>query len=397
MTSVETPYFPGIRIIDTDAHWSEPHDLWTSRAPAKYKDLVPQMRTVRGRRRWCVNGDIVISGDSAASAITEDGEKIVGLGFLKLDVDKVHAASSQMAPRLEVLDSLGIQAQVLYPNVAGFGNQNFMKVDDYALRRACVEIYNDAMAELQHESGDRLLPMILVPWWDIPGSVEEIERCQAMGMRGIVMCSNPQDSGMPEFNQPDWEPFWETCEGLNLPINFHIGASEGDMDWFGQVPYKSWPGEVKITIGGATLFLGNSRWMSNLLFSDVPDRHPNLKFVSVESGVGWIPFLLEALDYQMGETAPSMVKHLSMKPSEYFRRQFYGTFWFESSYNVGPAINFLGDTQVMFETDFPHPTCLYPKSIERVKETIGSLSPDVQRKVLQDNAAALYGIDLGPR
>jgi predicted TIM-barrel fold metal-dependent hydrolase len=236
--------------------------------------------------------------------------------------------------------------------------------------------------------------MILVPWWDIAGSVEEVQRCAQLGMKGIVMCSNPQDSGMPEFNQPDWEPFWETCEGLNLPINFHIGASEGDMDWFGQVPNKSWPGEVKITIGGATLFLGNSRWMSNLLFSDVPDRHPNLKFVSVESGVGWIPFLLEALDYQMGETAPSLVKHLSMKPSEYFRRQFYGTFWFESSYNVGPAIDFLGDTQVMFETDFPHPTCLYPKSIERVKETIGSLSPDVQRKVLQDNAAALYGIDL---
>jgi predicted TIM-barrel fold metal-dependent hydrolase len=394
MAIIDTPYFPGIQVIDSDAHWSEPHDLWTSRAPAKYRDLVPQMKTVNGKRRWYVNGDIAIAGETAASAITENGDKIVGLDFLKLDVDKVHAASSQVKPRLEMLDTLGIKAQILYPNVAGFGNQNFMRVDDYALRRACVEIYNDAMAELQASSGDRLLPMILVPWWDIAGSVEEIQRCQAMGMRGVVMCSNPQDSGMPEFNQPEWEPFWETCEGLNLPINFHIGASEGDMDWFGKVPYKSWPGEVKITIGGATLFLGNSRWMSNLLFSDIPDKHPNLKFVSVESGVGWIPFLLEALDYQMGETAPSLVKHLSMKPSEYFRRQFYGTFWFESSYNVGPAIDFLGDTQVMFETDFPHPTCLYPKSIERVQKTIGALSPDVQRKVLQDNAASLYGIKL---
>ena len=138
-------------------------------APAKYKDLVPQMKTRNGKRKWVVAGDIPISGDSAASAILPDGEKIVGLDFLKLDVDKVHAASSQMEPRLEMLDTLGIQAQILYPNVAGFGNQNFMKVEDFALRHACVEIYNDAMAELQAASGDRLLPMILVPWWDIAG------------------------------------------------------------------------------------------------------------------------------------------------------------------------------------------------------------------------------------
>ena len=49
MATIDTPYFPGIQIIDTDTHWSEPHDLWTSRAPAKYKDLVPQMRTHNGR------------------------------------------------------------------------------------------------------------------------------------------------------------------------------------------------------------------------------------------------------------------------------------------------------------------------------------------------------------
>lgn len=395
MTSNDTAYFPAFQVVDTDAHWSEPHDLWTSRAPARYRDLVPQMKTsTGGKRRWCVDGDIAIAGESATSAIATDGGKLLGLEFLKLDVDQVHAASSQVGPRLEILDRLGIRAQILYPNVAGFGNQNFMKVRDGELRRVCVEIYNDAMAELQEASGNRLLPMILVPWWDINATIDEITRCHNMGMRGIVMCSNPQDSGTPEFNQPEWEPFWEVCEGLNLPINFHIGASEGDIDWFGRVPYKSWPGEVKITIGGATLFLGNSRWLSNLLFSDVCENHPGLRFVSVESGVGWLPFLLEALDYQMGETAPSLVKHLSLKPSEYFRRQFYGTFWFEGAANVGHAVNYLGASQIMWETDFPHPTCLYPHSVERVQEAIGALPLETQRMILQDNAAKLYGIPL---
>ena len=115
-----------------------------------------------------------------------------------------------------------------------------------------------------------------------------------------------------------------------MPINFHIGASEGDINWSGSVPYNTWSGDVKISLGGAAIFLGQLRWMVNLLVSDVPERYPNLNFVSVESGIGWIPFLLDALDYQCGETAPEHLAHLSMKPSEYFMRQFYGCFWFES-------------------------------------------------------------------
>jgi predicted TIM-barrel fold metal-dependent hydrolase len=177
-----------------------------------------------------------------------------------------------------------------------------------------------------------------------------------------------------------------------MPINFHIGASVGDIDWSGSVPYDTWTGDVKLSLGGAAIFLSQVRWLSNLLVSDVPERYPNLKFVSVESGIGWLPFLLESLDYQFGETAPEHLAHLSMKPSEYFKRQFYGCFWFESR-SLGSAIEQLGADQVMFETDFPHPTCLYPDSTSRVREAIADLDPVVQKKILRDNAAALYKIE----
>jgi predicted TIM-barrel fold metal-dependent hydrolase len=198
---------------------------------------------------------------------------------------------------------------------------------------------------------------------------------------------------MPDFAQPDWRPFWEVCEALEMPINFHIGASEGDIDWSGKVPYKTWPGDVKISLGGAAIFLGQLRWMVNLLVSDVPELHPNLKFVSVESGVGWIPFLLDALDYQCGETAPEHLAHLSLKPSEYFQRQFYGCFWFEHR-TLRMSVEILGADNIMFETDIPHPTSLYPNAVERVREAIASLSPEVQKKLLQDNAAKLYKIQV---
>ena len=265
----------------------------------------PRCASINGRRKWVVNGDIPLSGDSAASAILPDGEKMLGLEFLKLDVDMVHAASYDCDARLELMDMHGRQPRIVYPNVGGFGNQNFLKVQDAALRIACVEIYNDSMADMQQRSGGRILPMVLVPWWDIDACVGEVERMHRIGAKGIVMCSNPHDSGMPNFAQPDWGPFWEICEALEMPINFHIGSSEGDIDWSGKVPYKTWPGDVKLSLGGAAIFLGQLRWMVNLLFSDVPERHPNLKFVSVESGVGWIPFLLDALDYQWARPPPT--------------------------------------------------------------------------------------------
>ena len=383
--------FPGISIIDSDTHWSEPHDLWTSMAPTKYKDLVPQIKEHNGRKKWVINGDIPIAGDSAVSAILPDGEIMLGLKFLKGDIEMVHAASYDCDARLDLMNRMGVSHAIVYPNVGGFGNQNFLRVEDKALRIACVEIYNDWMSDLQTRSGGRILPMALVPWWDIEASVDEVDRMQRKGAKGIVMCSNPHDSGMPNFAQPEWRPFWEICEALKMPVNFHIGASEGDINWSGSVPYDTWPGDVKISLGGAAIFLGQLRWMVNLLVSDVPERFPKLKFVSVESGVGWIPFLLDALDYQCGETAPEHLAHLSMKPSEYFRRQFYGCFWFESK-TLAPAISHIGPDRIMFETDIPHPTCLYPHSVERVREAIKELEPVVQKKILQDNAAELYDI-----
>jgi predicted TIM-barrel fold metal-dependent hydrolase len=82
-----------------------------------------------------------------------------------------------------------------------------------------------------------------------------------------------------------------------------------------------------------------------------------------------------------------------MPPSDYFRRQMYACFWFEQE-GVPQAIESLGADHVLFETDFPHPTCLYPSSLEYAAKTLADVDPAVQRKVLQDNSAELYRIPL---
>lgn len=249
------------------------------------------------------------------------------------------------------------------------------------------------MAEMQAESGDRLLPMAMMPWWDIKGAVAEMERSKAMGLRGINMNTDPQNSGMPDLADPVWDPFWQAASDLEMPVHFHIGASEVSTDWFGESPWQSQTKDRKLALGSAMMYLTNARVIGNLIYSGVLERYPALKFVSVESGVGWIPFVLEALDYQLYENSESKIDDLSMKPSEYFKRQMYACYWFERQ-DLKRTISSLGSDNIMFMTDFPHPSCLYPNSMEFAAEGLAEIDDATCRKVLSTNAAKLYKIAL---
>jgi len=381
-----------LRIIDVDAHITEPVDLWTSNAPAAYADRVPKVVEIDGALQWVVDG-VPIGRAMGSSVIRRDGEKVPGFGFITWGADDIAVGAYDMTARLDVLDELGIWAQVLYPNTAGFGAQRFGEIADPELRRLCATLYNDAMVEIQEDSGGRLIPMALMPWWDLDASIAEVERAAANGLRGVNMCSDPHLRGVPDLGERAWDPFWAACAEHHMPVNFHIGASDTSMTWFGTSPWPSQDDERKLAIGSAMMYLSNARILANLVFSGVLERFPTVKFVSVESGIGWIPFFLESLDYQLHESAPSVVDTLSMLPSEYFRRQLYGCFWFENN-ALQPAIDALGASQILFETDYPHPTCLYPDPLPRVEEAITGIDDTTVRMLLQDNAAALYKVPL---
>lgn len=381
----------GYKIIDVDAHISEPHDLWTRRAPARYKGRLPRVEKSGDKQAWVVDDGIELSMATPSSVIRKDGHKSRGLEFMGWQIEDVHVASWDMRARVELLDSQGLFAQILYPNVAGFGSQNFMKVKDDGLRLACAQLYNDSMAEIQADSKGRLFPMALMPWWNIEQSVAEVARAKQLGMKGIVMCSDPDSIGLPDLGCDEWLPFWDAVDDSGLAVNFHIGASETSFNMFGRAAWPSMGWNRRLALGSAALFVENSRVISNLIYSGLFDRCSNLKIVSVESGIGWIPFVLESIDYEWEETGSSSEKKLSMKPSDYFRKHIFGCFWFEKT---APAklVDVVGEDNVLFETDFPHPTCLYPNVQEHIAEVSRDWSETRKRKILQDNAAALYGI-----
>jgi uncharacterized protein len=401
----------GIKIIDVDTHLTEPADLWTSRAPRALLDRVPKVVLSRdltdGMREqvsrlgttgpttnapmWIVDGTQVLGPAGAGSVINRNNEKIKGSVFLEWPLDESSLAASYVAPRLAMMEQLSISAQIVFPNVVGFGGQNFFRISDHELRMAIVQIWNDAMADIQQESGGRLMGMGLLPWWDIDKTVQEIRRIAELGLHGVISNADPQNQGLPDLAEPFWDPMWRELQEVELPMNFHCGASATQRSYNGGSPWPSMEPNSKLAVGSAMLQMANARLVANMILSGVCERFPRLKVVSVESGIGWIPFMLEALDYHADENA---AHGLSLLPSEYFKRQMYACFWFENGPSLIDSIQRLGVDNCMFETDFPHPTCLFPEPLRSATPTFRNVADSFRRKVFSENAAHVYNIDL---
>ena len=374
------------KIIDCDTHLTEPHDLWISRAPAKWKDLVPQVKNVDGKPHWVYEGDQILATTRASSVIRPDLSKGYGTVGLNFTYDMVHPASYDIKERVKFMDQTGTWAQLLYPNLMGFSGLKAPGKDP-KLKTVCVQIYNEALAEFQEQSGQRLFGMALLPWWNIDETVAEIKRCHEMGLRGVNTNPNPQQQGFPGLAEDAWAPVLDLCGEIGMPINFHIGASEQSIDWMGTQGWPSLTRDLYSGIQGAMIFFNNGKVVSNLIYSGLLDRFEKLKFVSVESGIGWVPFLMQALDYQLKEIAET--KSFNKKPSEYFKSNFYACFWFEKK-DISDMLHKVGIDNCLFETDFPHPTSLYP--IDNLEQRLSSLTQEDRTKVLSTNAAKLYNI-----
>lgn len=369
-------------VIDVDSHFTEPKDFWTRRAPSKYRGTAPRVITNdAGQEQWVVDRDVSL-GPPGFCVVRKDASKVYGK--MSLDrFDELHPGASDPKARLEVLDTHGLSLQILYPNTLGFAGSMIMKVSDEGLRGFCTRAYNDGVAELQSEGEGRLYPQALLPFWDIEQATAELERSHdRLGLTGCILTDAPENWGLPTLSQPYWEPLFAAAQERGMPINFHIGGGH-----FAGGPWGGGPLHSDVATMSTLAFMGNVRCIANLIFSGLLDRFPDLNFVSVESGVGWIPFLLDFCEYQMDENA---VTGLALRPKEYFARQIFASYWFEP--DAQHAIENLPEDNVMFETDFPHPTCLYPNVQEQISATLGPLPERIQKKVLYETAVRVYGL-----
>ena len=377
-----TELLDGMHVHDVDTHISEPRDLWTSRVSSRWGDAVPRLvrDPVSHEESWYSGGDRI------APAV----EWLTG----PRDEETTLAGEDPRA-RLRWMDTHGVYSQILYPNLLGFFHRGFMKLDS-ALGLECVRAYNDFQAEFASADPKRLIPLANLPWWDLDAALAELERCHELGHKGVNFGWEFEKMGYPRLRDAHWTPLLKRVEEMGLSVNFHIGFNT-EFDEAGVTAARSSVlDRVKTGVIG---FSANLRCIAEIIMGQICERYPTLKFVSVESGVGFLPYLVEALDWQFLNLKVHRQYPQMLLPSEYFRRQIYGTFWFER--DVVQLAELYPDN-FMFESDFPHNTSLTPgddsPGINGPRETIianlPGLPQDLLRKVLQDNAARVYHLEV---
>ena len=380
--------FERYRVIDIDTHITEPADVWTSRLPRKWGDQVPHVKNVNGADLWFI-ADKPVGMPGAYSAAGHTGS----FPDMRKTYADIPPAMYDAKARLAFMDEEKLFANVLYPNVGGFGAGGFLRISDPELVLACVRAYNDWLFEWCGADRRRLVPVMATPFWDVPAAVREIERCAALGYHALLFCNQPQDHGQPSLRDPHWDPIWAAAQAAGMSVSFHVGG--GDLG--GQAMNSEHIGIKANFARISTLaFLDNGRCLADLILSGIPHRFPRLPLVSVESGVGWIPFVLEALDWQWKNNGVTQEHpEWDLLPSEYFRRQIFASFWFEED-GVAKALELYPDN-ILFETDYPHPTCQAPGPASAgthphlyAERALAGISEPVVAKVLQDTALRLY-------
>jgi uncharacterized protein len=384
-----------VKVIDADTHVTEPADLWTSRVSTqKWGDLVPHVRFSEEKNRyiWVFGGDSQFNFPAGAMAGWKEFPPSAPPTLEDADPGAWNAPA-----RLKKMDEYGIYAHVIYPNVGGFGSGRFFSLKEPELMLACVQAYNDFLADWTSVAPERFVPITALPFWDVQQSVDEIKRCTKRGHKGVLFGSDPDYFGQPYLADPYWDPVWATAQDLGLSINFHVGSA--DLSSL----RNGYPGngpQTNFAKAGAMMYMDNARVILEVISSGIAHRFPKLNFVSVESGVGWLPFAIEAMDWQWQNFAANREHpEMDLLPSEYFKRQVYACFWFERA-SARAAIDAIGPDNILYETDFPHPTSMSPgpASIavspkDFLESNFHDLPDEALRKILHDNAARIYHVE----
>jgi len=370
-------------VISTDDHAWEKPDTWTSRVPARFRDDCPQLRREDGTDYWVYAGKRVRALGTGCAAMRPARDAVKRW-------EEVPAAAYDPAARLEAMDADGVGVEVLFPQAAGFGGGPFVgTTGDAGLRLACVRAYNDFLAEEWSDFSPRYVAQALLPIWDVELALPELRRAHELGHKALVWTSAPESWGFPHFNDPYWDKLWATLQELEMPVALHIGG-KANLSALWEGLWEGFSTLRRLSVISMNAITSNIQVIGNLLFSGVLDRFPDLKFISVESGLGWVPYLLETADHQY-EAQQLWNDGMKLKPSEYFHRNCYVNFWYEAS---GIALReTIGVDNIMWEADFPHPTSSYPNSQKLIETCLAGVPEAERKKMLCENALGVYGLD----
>jgi predicted TIM-barrel fold metal-dependent hydrolase len=371
-----------MKLISTDDHVIEHPRVWTDRLPRA--DLERGPRVVEMSRpgqppaeSWLYED--VLYPNMALNAVA--GKPREEFGTDPTRFDEVRPGAYDPTARVTDMDTDGVQAQLCFPTFPKFCGTVFLRSKDRELGLRCVQAWNDfSIDEWCAAAPDRLIPLMLLPLWDASASVAEIERCASKGVKAISFPESPAALGLPSFHTDHWDAVFGTAQDAGLPLCMHFGSS-------GRPPETSpdAPKTVSISLYGVNSMAATA----DLLFSNVFYKFKGLKVALSEGGIGWVPYLLERIDYTWERHRFYTGINIDQRPSELFRRHFWGcyiddVFGLKNRYDVGVD-------RITWECDYPHSDSQFPHSRKHAAEVLLDVPDDEVHRIVEHNARELLG------
>ena len=378
------------QIISADCHidlpWL-PEDLFTNEAANHFKDRMPFVSETEKGRFWVsrtgaqfglqngmgsagrtyVPGQIHRSDRMAEQGLYRDGE----LGIPRLTDPKL---------RIKDQDLDVVQAEVIY-GVLGAST----RLDDDDAASELLRIYNEWLATFCEVAPDRFAGLASIPSHDVDAALTEVSRVAKRGaLRGIEVANTHE---MAPLFDTSWEPLWAMAEEASLPVHYHTIGPRIDYHFDDLGPLQR---RQAFAVHITSFQLAMAKIIMEIIYGGVLEAHPNLKIVIGESGIGWIPYILEHMALEWEDQFKDLT--LTMKPSEYWKRQCFATY---QSDPIGlRLLDILGEDNVMWGSDFPHPDGVWPDSKDFINRELANVPMPIKQKITCNNAAGLYGFNI---
>ena len=346
--------------IDSDAHVVECEKTFDYIDP-EYFDLKPRVMVQKTTD--------VIQKDNEGFAQKEfwviDGRLQPKEGNIGHNTTKESREMADVQVRLDHMDELNIDVQVLYPTV-------FLRAwtQDPSVEYALCKSYNRWLADIWKAAPDRLKWVVMPPLTSIEKSIEEMEFAKENGAVGVFLrgleCERRLDN-------PYFFPIYEKAQELDLPMCFHSGNNSFNV----RDIYASEAGFGRSKLPVVSAF-------HSLLMAGIPAKFPKLRWGFVEVSAQWIPYALNDLSIRMKRKGKRMSKTIMADNNFYVACQVTD--------DLGYVLEYAGEDNLVVGTDYGHSdTSTEIEALRKIKDD-GKISSAVADKILDANARALYGL-----
>jgi predicted TIM-barrel fold metal-dependent hydrolase len=368
-------------MVSVDDHVVEPAHLFEGRLPAKYRDLAPRFITRQdGTNAWVYEGAEI--SNVALNAVA--GRPPEEYGIEPTALDELRPGTYDIHERVKDMDANGQLGSLCFPSFPQFCGQLFARTEDKDVALAMVQAYNDwHIDEWCGTYPGRFIPCALPAIWDAETLAGEVRRTAAKGCHAITFSENPSKLGWPSLHSDYWDPFWTACSDEQVVVCMHIGSSSQITVTAPDAPF-----DVILTLTPMNIVQA----ATDLVWSQVLRKFPDLKFALSEGGIGWIPYFLERIDYNYQKHRAWTGQDFGDRlPSEVFNEHII-TCFIDDRFGLASRA-FLEMDNVCWECDYPHSDSTWPTSPENfVKQMADADRHDIDR-VSHLNAMRLFSYD----